>query len=45
VDRYDQAARPFGWKFAASDLHDHMDRIGHHEQQEAPQGQPLPKAA
>ena len=45
VDRYNQTARPFGWKFTASDLHDLMNRISRHEQQGDPQDQPLPKAA
>jgi len=45
ADRYNQTARPFSWKFTAADLHDLMDRISRHEQQEAPQGQPLPNAA
>ena len=34
VDRYNQTARPFSWKFTAADLHDLMDRISRHEQQE-----------
>jgi transposase len=45
IDRYNRTARPFSWKFTAADLHDLMDRISRHEQQEAPQGQPLPNAA
>jgi len=45
VDRYNQTARPFSWKFTASDLHDLMDRISRHDQQHDPQDQPLPKAA
>jgi hypothetical protein len=45
VDRYNQTARPFSWKFTASDLHDLMDRISLHEQQENPQNEPLPEAA
>jgi len=45
VDRYNQTARPFSWKFTASDLHDLMNRISRHEQQDDPQGQPLPQAA
>ena len=44
VDRYNQTARPFSWKFTASDLHDLMDRISRHEQQDSPQNQPLPEA-
>ena len=45
MDRYNQTARPFSWKFTASDLHDLMDRISRHEQQHNPQIEPLPKAA
>jgi transposase len=44
VDRYNQTARPFSWKFTAADLHDLMNRISRHEQQDA-QDEPLPKAA
>jgi transposase len=42
--RYNQTARPFSWKFTAADLHDLMDRISRHEQQD-PQDEPLPEAA
>ena len=45
VNRYNQTARPFSWKFTAGDLHDLMNRISRHEQQDASQDQPLPKAA
>ena len=45
VDRYNQTARPFSWKFTASDLRDLMDRISRHEQQDNPQDKPLPEAA
>jgi len=45
VARYNQTARPFSWKFTAADLHDLMDRISRHEQQEALQDEPLPQAA
>jgi len=45
VDRYNQTARPFSWKFTAADLHDLMDRISRHEQQDAPQDEPLLQAA
>jgi hypothetical protein len=44
VDRYNQTARPFSWKFTASDLHGLMDRISRHEQQDDPQDEPLPEA-
>ena len=40
VDRYNQTARPFSWKFTASDLHGLIDRISRHEQQTAPQDKP-----
>ena len=42
--RYNQTARPFSWKFTAADLHDLMDRISRHEQQD-PHDEPLPEAA
>jgi hypothetical protein len=42
--RYNQTARPFNWKFTASDLRDLMDRISKHNQQD-PQDEPLPQAA
>jgi hypothetical protein len=45
VDRYNQTARPFSWKFTAADLRDLMDRISRHEQQDVPQDEPLPEAA
>jgi len=45
VARYNQTARPFSWRFTASDLHGLMVRINRHEQQNDPQDQPLPKAA
>ena len=45
VGRYNQTARPFSWKFTASDLHDLMDRITRHQQQDDPQDKPLPEAA
>ena len=45
VDRYNQTARPFNWKFTASDLHDLMDRISRREQQHDPHDESLPKAA
>jgi len=32
VDRYNRTARPFNWKFTASDLHDLLRRISEHEQ-------------
>ncbi len=32
VDRYNQTARPFNWKFTTTDLHDLLRRIGEHEQ-------------
>jgi transposase len=44
VGRYNQTARPFNWKFTASDLRDLMDRISKHNQQ-VPHDEPLPQAA
>jgi hypothetical protein len=44
VARYNQTARPFSWKFTASDLHDLMNRISKHNQQD-PHDEPLPQAA
>jgi transposase len=32
VDRYNQTAKPFNWKFTAADLADLLRRIGEHEQ-------------
>ena len=32
IDRYNQTARPFNWKFTASDLTDLLRRISEHEQ-------------
>jgi hypothetical protein len=32
ADRYNQTARPFNWKFTASDLTDLLRRISEHEQ-------------
>ena len=45
MDRYNQTARPFSWKFTATHLHDRMARISRHEQQHNPQDEPLPEAA
>jgi hypothetical protein len=45
ISRYNQTARPFSWKSTASDLRGLMDRISRHEQQDAPQDEPLPDAA
>jgi hypothetical protein len=40
VNRYNRTARPFNWKFTATDLHALLARISKHEQ-----AQPLPQAA
>jgi transposase len=45
IDRYNQTARPYSWKFTSADLHDLMDRINRHEQEHTTQNQPLPQAA
>jgi transposase len=44
IDRYNRTARPFNWKFTASDLHELMQRISEHETRAA-QPEPLPVAA
>jgi hypothetical protein len=44
VDRYNQTARPFSWKFTASDLRGLMDRISRQEQRDDPHDEPLPEA-
>jgi transposase len=41
--RYNQTARPFRWTFTRDDLHDLLERISQHEQQET--GIELPTAA
>jgi hypothetical protein len=45
VDRYNQTAQPFSWKFTAADLHNLMDRMRRHEQKQPPQDKPAPQAA
>ena len=45
VDRYNQTARSLSWKLTTSDLHDLMDHISRHEQQDDPQDKPLLQAA
>jgi hypothetical protein len=32
--RYNQTARPFNWTFTRDDLHDLLERINQHEQQQ-----------
>jgi hypothetical protein len=44
VDRYNQTARPFNWKFTTADLARLLDRISAHEQA-APNLAELPEAA
>jgi hypothetical protein len=44
VDRYNQTARPFNWKFTATDLARLLDRISAHEHA-APKPADLPQAA
>jgi hypothetical protein len=44
VDRYNQTARPFNWKFTAADLARLLDRISAHEHA-APNLAELPEAA
>jgi len=45
VDRDNQTARPFNWKFTASDLTDLLRRISEQEQQAATQHTDLAQAA
>jgi hypothetical protein len=44
VDRYNQSARPFNWKFTAADLARLLDRISVREDA-APKPAGLPEAA
>ena len=44
VDRYNQTARPFNWKYTARDLRELMTRISEHEQRHQQAGT-LPEAA
>jgi hypothetical protein len=44
VDRYNQTARPFNWKFTAADLARLLDRISAHEHA-AQKPAELPEAA
>jgi hypothetical protein len=44
VDRYNQTARPFNWKFTAADLARLLDKINAHEQA-AQKPAELPEAA
>jgi transposase len=45
IERYNRAARPFNWKYTASDLRDLLRRIGEHEKQDAMRQSGLAKAA
>lgn len=36
IDRYNQIARPFTWKYTASDLYELLNRISRHEQHHDP---------
>ena len=45
VDRYNQTARPFNWKFTASDLTDLLRRISEPKQQATTQQTDLVQAA
>jgi hypothetical protein len=44
IDRHNQTARPFNWKFTAKDLAGLLERISTH-QQPARQPESLPEAA
>jgi transposase len=45
VDRYNQAAEPFNWKYTASDLKDLLRRISEHDEQDTRQQTGLTTAA
>jgi transposase len=45
VDRYNQTAKPFNWKYTADDLKDLLRRISEHEKQDTRQQTDLTKAA
>jgi hypothetical protein len=45
VDRYNQTARPFNWKFTADDLTALLHRISQREQGTASHQSTLPQAA
>ena len=45
IDRYNQTAKPYSWKYTSADLHDLMKRISRHEQEHAAQDHPLSQAA
>jgi hypothetical protein len=45
VDRYNETARPFNWKFTAADLTDLLHRISEHEQAAATRQTDLAPAA
>ncbi|MGH3306008.1 MAG: hypothetical protein ACRDOK_30990, partial [Streptosporangiaceae bacterium] len=45
VQRYDQTAKPFNWKFTAADLKDLLRRISEHDKQDATRQTDLTEAA
>ena len=45
VDRYNQTARPFSWRYTADDLKDLLRRISEHEKQDTTQQSGLATAA
>jgi transposase len=45
VDRYNQAAKPFSWKYTADDLKDLLRRVTEHEKQDTTRQTDLAKAA
>ena len=45
VDRYNQTARPFSWKYTADDLKDLLRRISEHEKQDTRRQADLTEAA
>jgi hypothetical protein len=45
IDRYNQTAEPFSWKYTADDLKDLLRRISEHEKQDAREKTRLATAA
>lgn len=45
IDRYNQTAEPFNWKYTADDLKDLLRRISEHEKQDTAQQSDLTEAA
>jgi hypothetical protein len=45
IDRYNQTARPFNWKYTADDLKKLLRRISEHEEQDSVRQSDLTEAA